>query len=414
MTKEEKKGKKKKMELKTKYQYTYFIYPFAVKENKYQKYILKLLKDKRFSLKIYEKEKDLRLYRYFSPKMSELLFTSFSLTNKKINKLQELPKETVSAILAKYPCTIFEYNLKKDIQGKTENKGIFFKIQKLELICFKNGICFLLIKTNIENSESFLDVLNFNYKFREIKQGDKISNSFDKIYLQTDTFSSILKLAEFIESISGSKFETLKLDIDTEKFFTYSYVCVNGQGLNEQKDFDDMEYYFDKFSNFLSADNTQNLKQQNKTTFSEWKYAKFGITKQGITLFTSDNDINNYTILPDIFENEYLYTYILNLYKKITLKKLENEFANQQNIKKVKRKFIEFIKNIWIQDFTDDEIGSILNLKIGKILELDRLYYEVKNKYDIYYKEHNMQKNMRLTTLLIVIVIILLIFVIFK
>lgn len=215
------------MELKTKYQYTYFIYPFAVKENKYQKYILKILKDKRFKLKIYEKEKDLRLYRYFSSKMAELLFTSFSLTNKKLNKLNELPKETVSAILAKYPCSIFEYQLKKDIQGKTESKGIFFKIQKLELICFKNGICFLLIKANIENSESFLDVLNFNYKFREIKQGDKISNNFDKIYLQTDTFEDMSKLTEFIESITGSKFETIKLDIDADRFFTYSYVCVN-------------------------------------------------------------------------------------------------------------------------------------------------------------------------------------------
>ena len=405
------------MELKTKYQYTYFIYPFAVKENKYQKYLLKLLKDKRFNLKIYEKEKDLRLYRYFSPKMSELLFTSFSLTNKKISKLNELPQETVSAILAKYPCNIFEYKLKKDIQGKaqnTENKGIFFKIQKLELICFKNGICFLLMKTNIENSESFLDVLNFNYKFREIKQGDKISNNFDKIFLQTDTFSDISKLTEFIENITGSKFETLKLDIDTDKFYTYSYVCINGQEIKDTKDFENLEYYFDKFSNFLSADNTKMIEQKNKTTFSEWQYAKFGITKQGITLFTSDNDMNNYTILPDIFENEYLYTYILNIYKKITLKKLENEFENMQTIKKSKTNFIEFVKNIWIQDFTDDEIGSILNLKISKTLELDRLYYEIKNKYDIFYKEYNIKKNMKLTTLLIIIVIILLILVIFK
>ena len=33
------------MELKTKYQYTYFIYPFAIKESKYTRYLLKLLKD---------------------------------------------------------------------------------------------------------------------------------------------------------------------------------------------------------------------------------------------------------------------------------------------------------------------------------------------------------------------------------
>ena len=44
------------MELKTKYQYTYFIYPFVVKESKYTKYLLKMLKDEHTHLKIFEKE----------------------------------------------------------------------------------------------------------------------------------------------------------------------------------------------------------------------------------------------------------------------------------------------------------------------------------------------------------------------
>ena len=33
------------MELKTKYEYTYFIYPYVIKESKYLKYLMKLLKD---------------------------------------------------------------------------------------------------------------------------------------------------------------------------------------------------------------------------------------------------------------------------------------------------------------------------------------------------------------------------------
>ena len=49
------------MELKTNYQYTYFIHPFIVKENRYQKYLLKLLKDKKCNIKIFKKEKDLKL-----------------------------------------------------------------------------------------------------------------------------------------------------------------------------------------------------------------------------------------------------------------------------------------------------------------------------------------------------------------
>ena len=67
------------MELKTRYQYTYFINNFVIKESKYSKYILKLLKDKRFKLKIFDKNKDLEIYTYFLPKIREFLFGTFSL-----------------------------------------------------------------------------------------------------------------------------------------------------------------------------------------------------------------------------------------------------------------------------------------------------------------------------------------------
>ena len=53
------------MELKINYQYSYFIHPFVIKENKYQKYLLKIIKDKRFELKTFQKERDIGLYRFF-------------------------------------------------------------------------------------------------------------------------------------------------------------------------------------------------------------------------------------------------------------------------------------------------------------------------------------------------------------
>ena len=41
------------------------------------------------------------------------------------------------------------------------------------------------MKTNIEESNSFSDLLNFNYKFREIKQENTLNN-YDKIYISVD------------------------------------------------------------------------------------------------------------------------------------------------------------------------------------------------------------------------------------
>ncbi|MEI3396214.1 MAG: hypothetical protein V8R82_11280 [Clostridia bacterium] len=52
--------------------------------------------------------------------------------------------------------------------------------------------------------------------------------------------------------------------------------------------------------------------------------------------------MNNYTILPDEYENEYFYTYILNLYKKIYLKKLQLKFKNPKLVKKAKKRIYTF------------------------------------------------------------------------
>ena len=387
---------------KIKYQYTYFIYPFVVKESKYQKYMLKMLRDKDIYLRIFQREKDLQLYQYFLPKMSEFLFSSFNLSELKLKKFEELPTDTKAAILSKYPCTIFAYHLPRDVQGKTEENSIFFKIQKIEVICFKTGICFLLLKTNVEDSDEFEDILNFNCKFREI-ENQNIGNHAN-IHLQTDAFDDIEELTDVIKHITGSNAETIKLDLDTQRFLSYSYICIDQQLWGANKGFENVEENFMKFSNFLSADNSVQLtKREEAITFSKWKYAQLSVSKQGVALFTSDADMYNYTKLPTEFEGVYLYTYILNLYKKIYLKKLDFEFEHPQKVSQTRKHFVEFTKQLWIQEITDDEVGSWLNHQIAKKLEVDRLYHEIKNQYDLLYKDMKVEKNTKIMIVLIAI-----------
>ncbi len=391
------------MELKTNYQYTYFIHPFIVKEQRYSKYLLKMLKDKNCKLKIYKKEKDLNLYKYFLPEIRNFLFSSFDFTSNKLKSLETLPLDTQAAILAKYSCTMFEYNLEKVIQGKTdEEKGIFFDISKIEIICFNTGICFLCIKTNVENTNLFDDILNFNYKFRDINQEFK-PKQYDKIKIQTGAFSDVKKFTDLIKDITGANFDAVRYDIDTERFLTYSYACVEQDYWNEYRKFENIEHYFIKFSNILPADDFTNFVKDESVSISEWKYAKIGLTKQGVTLFSSATEMNNFTIFPEEFETQYFYTYILNLYKKIYLNKLSVEFSNSKNIKNTRKKFIEFTKNIWIQEITQDEAGTIINRRLNEILELDALYAYTKNKYDILYKDLNIEKNSKITVALAII-----------
>ena len=399
------------MELKTNYQYTYFIHPFIIKENRYQKYILKMLKDKRCNLKIFQKEKDLKMYQYFLPKTREFLFSSFSFGNTKLKKLEELPIETQSAILSKYECNIFEYTLKKDIQGKIdEKKGIFFNVKKIEVICFKTGIGFLVMKTSIEDYQNFANILNFNYKFKSINQEQTNLDKYDNIRLQTSSFEDVETFREFITGITGANLGASKLDIDTERFLTYSYVCIDQSAWNHENEFEKIKHNFEKYALIFPADNSRNIESKNIKTMSKWKYAKVALSKQGVMLFSSSADMNNYTILPDEYEKQYLYTYILNLYKKIELKKIEQEFKDPKKVKKARNKFVEFTRNMWIQEITEDETGTMLNHKIQEALETEKIFAQVKNKYDILYKDLNIEKNKFATIAISVVLVASLIF----
>ena len=377
------------MELKTNYQYTYFIHPFVIKEGKYQKYILKMLRDKNFKLKTFQKEKDFKMYQYFLPKTRDFLFSSFSFGNSKLKKLEDLPEETRAAILSKYPCNIFEYRINKDIQGKVDDtKGIYFTISKIEIVCFETGICFLIMKTTVEDDNNFSNILNFNYKFRDIN-GEASLDTYDNIRLQTNSFANSETFREFIRKITGANLDAMKLDIDTERFLTYSYICIDQEAWNNTSDFENIAHHFIRFANVLPADNSRKLQEEKITTISSWKYAKLALSKLGVMLFSSSEDMNNYTILPDEFEHQYLYTYIINLYKKIYLKKIELQLKDPKQVKKARKNFIDFTKNLWIREITDDETGTMLNHRISDILELERLYSQVKNKYDILYKDLN-------------------------
>ena len=384
------------MVLKTRYQYTYFIHTFIVKENKYSKYILKLLKDQRFKLRIFKKDKDLEIYTHFLPRIREFLFRTFELEDRQKDiKFKELPIETRAAVLSKYPSVTFEYDLAQDIQGKTvDENSIFFKIQKVGLVLFNTGICFLYLKTNIEDSEEFSDILNFNYKFRDINQECNNLKNYENIKVQADSFENIEAIQDFISNITGPNIDALKLNLDVERFYTYSYTCIKQDAWNVSTSFDNIKNEFLKYVNILSNDsNTNSVISENSKVIAISKYAKIGISKLGINLLGSDCDINNYTVLPSEFENQYFYTYILSLYLKIYLKKLNYEFKEGRYIKETRKKFIDFTKKIWIQEITSDDIGSLFYTYIKDVLEIEKLYNDVKNKYNILYSELQIEKN---------------------
>ena len=173
-----------------------------------------------------------------------------------------------------------------------------------------------------------------------------------------------------------------------------------------------MEKELYKFAQVERADNlvdsNSNGIKQKMTIVEKSKYEIYGCSNIATILLTADINSENYTKLPHIFERQYLYNYIYELYKKITLKKINNEFKQNGKFKDTKQKFIDFTQKVWIEETTNDNTGSMLEEEWGTILKTGEVYNQVKAKYDVLYKNSNIEKTAKTNKLIVAILIALL------
>ena len=397
------------MELSFKYQYTYFVHPYIVDETKYEKYLLKLLKDKRINLRIFEKEKDLEIYNYFSPAIRENLFPTFELRDERLRSFKELSKEKQAKQLVSHSCVCFEYNLNDEKHKIEQDAGVLFNIPKIEIICFNTGICFISIKTTVEQSEKFADILNFNYKFKEINSEFAGLKQYENINIQSDTFKNVSEISNLIKELTGTK---NKLDVENQ-FYTYGYTCIPSEYWNDRNEFESFENEFLKYVNTCPSsyltDLSKKSEEQNLSIISKLRYARTGITKTNCNLLCSTVDMYNYTKLPFEYETVTYYTFMLRLYQKIFLKQVNSEFKSYSRILKIRRKFIEFTKAMWAKDITTDDTGSLYYKILGSTFELDEQFEQIRKKYEIIYKDLDIEKNNRNYSIMVMLLIVSLI-----
>lgn len=400
------------MELMTKYQYTYFIYPYIIDEKQYKKYLQSLLRNKKCKLRIFDKQKDIHLYTYFLPNIRDYMFWSFETSNIGLKNFNKLDSTVKSTLLAEHDCNIFNYEIKENLQGKVDvDSGIFFEISEIKIICYKTGVCFLVFKTNLENTKNFSDVLNFNYKFREINSIAYSLKEYENIKIQSSSFKNVKDITELIKEITGNADITKRANIGNDKFFVYSYVCLDQKDWNENTSEDELDTIFEKYSSILPQSsqiiNDKYTQNNNKNMYKN-QYIKYGFTSTSTVLLTSNINTANFTIVPQKYESEYFYTYILTLYKKIFLNKLNYEFKN--NLKKAEDGLINFSKNLWIQDITNDEFGKRLEEYWINNLDINLVFSKIKNQYDIAYKKHNVEelnKNNKITRVVVITILII-------
>ena len=405
------------MELMTKYQYTYFIYPYIIEEDKYKKYLQSLLRNKKCKVRFFNEQKDIHLYTYFLPSIRDYMFWSFGLTREGVKDFKRMDISLQATLLSEHNCNIFNYELPENLQGKVEtNNGIFFEISEIKIICYKTGICFLVFKTNLENTESFSDVLNFNYKFREVNSSAYNLKEYENIKIQSNSFKSVKDISVLIKELTGSNSISKKANIGNDKFFVYTYSCLDQKNWNENTETEELDNIFEKYRSVLPA-NSQILddkysminenKEQQKSMYKN-QYIRYGFTATSTVLLTSNVNTANFTTVPQKFESEYLYTYILVLYKKILLNKLNYDFNIR--FKEAETEFLDFTKKLWIQDVTNEEFGRRLETNWMENLNVEKTFYKLKSEYDVTYKKSNvdaLRKSSNTTKIVLLIILII-------
>ena len=277
------------------------------------------------------------------------------------------------------------------------------------------------MKTHLENTNKFVDLLDFNYRFKGLNSEFASLKDFENIKIQTDTFKDINDILEFMNQITGVSNKTKKKkendsneSIINSQFYTYSYACVETSNWSEKNDFSLIENDFLKFANVLPSSYTSDFNkanlEQNLHIIEKFKYSKMTLTNTSSNIMCSGIDTYNYTRLPFEYENQYFYLYLISLYKKIFLMKLNKDFKQYDQIIKMRVKFINFTRDIWDSDITLDDTGTLYYRTLNKTLELDDLYADIQNKYEVIYKDLNIEKNNNYYTIIVILLIFSLIF----
>ena len=374
------------MNTKVNYHYSYFIYSYFLKNIEYKEYICKLLNNKNYKLKIFEKEKDLEIYNFFKNNIKKEYFNSFFINKNNENILNN-------------KCNIFEYTIKdKKNRKNIEDNHLIYEISKIELICFNTGICFLILKTELLNEKLNLNnILNFNYKMKDIFSDFSKLKSYENIKIKNNILENNLELNKKLEEIIMCK-------IKNKRLFTYSYTCVDSENWNNE--IDKLENDFLKYVNVYPNNYDMTFEEENLIMrINNWKFIKIGFTNESMNLLTNNLELSNYTKIPFEYENQYLYNLILNLYKKELLKNIE-----KNNIKFIK---LENYKNIHDEiinnEITENNIGIEINNKLNKIFNLNKKSEKIEKMFKENYEFKLLKKYKKIGKIILFILLISLI-----
>lgn len=400
------------MKLPIKYHYSYFILPFVINKDNYDKYIYNILNKPFFDYVSFSKTKNASIYTTFSQDLTNSLLDTKKYA--RLNNNEKAHKMRDRNLL------VFEYNNKSELLGsidieKDQNK-IYFNLQDIKLYIFRKGICFLTFKTSID-SYNFEDVLDFNYRFKELLSDLNNIQKFQSIMLSDSKHNSLGDFKKFVYSLIDINLEDISKYTNMENLYTFSYTCVENSVWNEKTDPEVLLNILQKYMKVYASSYNADVSKIGADINTEYEYRKIGVTKVSSNLLCSGIDPYNFGYLPVEYETTYLFSYILALFYRISLiffnKRLNNLNGNKSEFNELVRDINSFNKNYWSVDITNSQRMTKYFNSLIEILKLNTLYLSVISKTNMIYKEERIEENIVLKKNTIFIIIVLIIIILF-
>ena len=238
---------------------------------------------------------------------------------------------------------------------------------------------FLIKESQVRNFYEFLLSNNYNVKIFDKKKECKIY----ELYLP-----QIRNYLFWTYNLIGNKKSFSELSENLKASVCKRYSC----NIFEKKE--TIVICFDNGIGFVITDNKN---EANKIINTDVKIELNNINLRDNQSYDIPIEIKNEE------KKEYIYLYILQLYKMIFMHKTLKEIQISSRFNKVRTEFVQFVEQIYYTRATDNIEAVELCGKWEEALELEKLQLKIDNEFDLIYKNNKLNDNIKVKRLFILL-----------
>ncbi|MDN4071819.1 hypothetical protein [Fictibacillus terranigra] len=375
----------------------HFIFPFLIKPDNEQALMNDLLDENYQHFNIEDKQLEQAFYgenqrvshrnmeHYYLPFTSKILFP----TRKEDRGFQRFSK-----------------SIDQKVSVVSEYFTLPFLLLSVDVIICPFGLGFLSLRTEIANNDlTYTEALEYAARFRVMEDRTTLDKK-SQISYQGRTFNQVehfifetvapMILPHFDkEGIKGSHFETLPYFIDERMYVQGFFSFEEGESIDESDIYraGQLDGMDEKGQPFIGASSKRYLKGYIKEqTYCRWEPDTYYVTDRNSFCCLTNQQGEVLDSLISQMYGEYYYSLLLNLFHKIVLLKLANEYSqvklesDREKVEDLIRSITRFSSEYFFLELASQTQGRELFVQLRKVFGTQELYDDVRNTLSSLFK----------------------------